>query len=281
MNSGLNSDYFKKIVAIALKEDLGEEGDITSRSILAEEIKARAEIVSGSKGLVAGIPLAQEVFRQVDSGLVFEKLVEEGERIEIGTVIAKVEGSTKSILAAERTALNFLQHLSGIATLTARYVEEVRGFPVRIMDTRKTHPGLRPLEKYAVSLGGGLNHRFGLYDAVLIKDNHIKSVGGVREAVERARANLSPGTQIEVEVEDREELAEALELGVEVIMLDNWTPQEMGEMVKLVAGRAKLEASGGVNLGNVREIARSGVDFISVGELTHSAPALDFKLELA
>lgn len=281
MNSGLNLDYLKKIVAIALKEDLGEEGDITSRSILAEKIKARAEILSGSKGVVVGIPLAQEVFRQVDSGLVFERLVEEGERIEIGTVIARIEGSTKSILAAERTALNFLQHLSGIATLTATYVEEVKGFPVKIMDTRKTRPGLRSLEKYAVSRGGGLNHRFGLYDAVLIKDNHIKCAGGVRKAVERARANLSPGTQIEVEVEDREELAEALELGVEVIMLDNWARQEIGEMVKLVAGQAKLEASGGVNLGNVREIARSGVDFISVGELTHSAPALDFKLELA
>lgn len=273
-------DHILKIVAVALEEDLGKEGDVTSRSILPPEAKSAAQIISKAEGLVAGLIVAEEVFWRADSTLLFERLVEDGQSVTAGKVVSRVSGSTAGILTAERTALNFLQHLSGIATLTASYVKKVRGLPVRIMDTRKTLPGLRALEKYAVRLGGGLNHRLGLYDGVLIKDNHIKSVGGVRKALEGARAGLPPGTPIEVEVENFDELNEALELGADMIMLDNWPLPEMREAVELVAGRAKLEASGGVTLDKVRDIAATGVDFISVGELTHSAPALDFALEL-
>lgn len=273
-------EHILEIVSVALAEDLGNEGDITSVSVVPPEARSAGVIVSRASGKVAGLAVAEEVFRQVDGSIVFEKMVEEGQSVSPGKAVSRLSGSTSGILAAERTALNFLQHLSGIASLTASYVEKVRGLPVAIMDTRKTLPGLRALQKYAVRIGGGLNHRLGLYDAVLIKDNHIKSVGGVRKVLEKARAGLPSGTPVEIEVENLEELSEALELGAETIMLDNWPLSELKGAVKVVARRAKLEASGGVTLETVKDIAATGVDFISVGELTHSAPALDFSLEL-
>lgn len=272
-------EYLQRIVSAALAEDLGDEGDITSVSVIPPQAKSTGEIVSQASGTVAGLTVAEEVFRQVDESIVFEKMVEEGRSVSPGEVVARLSGGTRSLLAAERTALNFLQHLSGIASLTASYVEKVRGLPVAILDTRKTLPGLRPLQKYAVRVGGGLNHRLGLYDAILIKDNHIRSAGGVRQALAKARAGLPSGTPVEIEVENLEELSEALEVGAETIMLDNWSLSEMREAVKVVGRRTRLEASGGVSLETVKDIAATGVDFISVGELTHSAPALDFSLE--
>jgi nicotinate-nucleotide pyrophosphorylase (carboxylating) len=269
--------YLQAKVQEALLEDLGEEWqDPTTDSVVEEELQAEAVVVAKAAGVVAGLDAAAEVFRQIDREVQFRCLAPDGSAVQPGDVIARAEGPLRSLLKGERTALNFLQQLSGVASLTRRYVERARARGrALILDTRKTVPGLRPLQRHAVRAGGGTNHRYNLAAAVLIKDNHVEAAGGVGEAVLRARAS---GFSIELEVDNLAQLEEALELGVETILLDNFSPAEVAEAVALAGGRAVLEVSGGVNLENVGEYASSGVDRISVGALTHSAPALDISL---
>ena len=265
----------------ALEEDLGP-GDVTSTWTLPSDQRARGAFVAKEGGVIAGLLVAREVFRQLDEAVVLTLWVEDGTPVAPGTVVATVEGPAIPILSGERTALNFLQRMSGIATATRRYVEAVAGTGAVILDTRKTAPGLRALDKWAVRLGGGQNHRQGLYDMVLIKDNHIAAAGGIARAVERVRARNRAGLPVEVEVRTLAELDEvlALEPPVDRIMLDNMDLPTMREAVRRTAGRIPLEASGGVNLERVRAIAETGVDYISVGALTHSVRALDISLEL-
>ncbi len=267
-----------------LREDVGP-GDVTSRSILPEGHASRAVIHAKEAGVVAGLPVAEAVFAEVDPALVVKRLATEGAPIAVGDVLFELEGSTLSILTGERLALNLLQRLSGIATTTRSYLAAIEGVEPapRIVDTRKTTPGLRLLEKYAVRVGGGHNHRFGLYDAVLLKDNHIKAAGGVKEAVARSRAAVPHTMRVEVEVETLEQVEEAIESGADIIMLDNMEPARMTEAVARIrraSPRTVVEASGGVNLTTVRRIAETGVDVISVGGLTHSAKSLDISLDL-
>ncbi len=265
------------IVGRALAEDVGD-GDVTTLAIVPEGARARAMITQKAPGVVFGLDVAAEVFRALDPEVELEKLVAEGRWRESGPVLG-VEGPARAILTAERTALNFLQRLSGVATLTARCVMAVAGTGAQILDTRKTTPGLRGLEKAAVAAGGGTNHRAGLYDAVLIKENHAALAGGVGEAVRRARAK-APELALEVECRTLAEVDEALGAGATRILLDNMTVEQLRGAVAHVAGRAELEASGGVTLETLREIASTGVQFISVGAVTHSAPALDLSLIL-
>jgi len=271
------------IVTQALAEDLAA-GDVTTTALISPELEGQGIITVEEEGILAGIEVAEEVFRQVDPGIHFEKLAFDGEKLSPGKAVAQVSGKAASILQAERTALNFLQHLSGIATETRRYVEAVSGTKAKILDTRKTVPGLRLLEKYAVRVGGGQNHRRSLGDGILIKDNHLaalRSQGlGIGEVVKIARQNAPHTLRIEVEVEALEQVEEALRAGADVIMLDNMPLDQMRQAVGLVQGRALIEASGGINLGNVRQVAETGVDFISIGALTHSIRALSFSLSL-
>jgi nicotinate-nucleotide pyrophosphorylase (carboxylating) len=282
-SSGLSKAQIEKIVASALAEDLGS-GDITTELLIPLELRGRASIVVKGEGVLAGIGVAAEVFRRVDPRLQFRGLVSDGSKVHAGDVAAAIEGSAASILKAERTALNFLQHLSGIATETARYVEAVSGLGTKIFDTRKTIPGLRPLEKYAVRVGGGYNHRQSLGDGILIKDNHLaalRSQGmGLREVVEKARRDALHTLKIEVEVQSIDQARQALDAGAETIMVDNMGLEDMRYVVQLCQGRALIEASGGITLENVRAVAETGVDLISIGALTHSAQALDISLEL-
>lgn len=265
-------------VRLALAEDLGPHRmDLTTRAVVPEHLQAEAAIVARRAGVLAGLEPARLTFQEVDRRLRFEALAEDGAAVSVGSVVALIEGPLAPILTAERTALNFLQRLSGIATLTRSYVEALTGLPVTVLDTRKTTPGLRALERAAVRAGGAGNHRFGLFDAVLIKDNHVAAAGGVAEAVRRARRT---GLPVEVEVETLAELQQALAAGAELILLDNMDAALMREAVALARGRALLEASGGMTLERALEAARAGVDRISVGALTHSAPALDLSLEV-
>jgi len=273
----------EELVARALAEDLGEEGDVTSDSTVPEDAQARARIVQKEPGVVFGLALVAETMRQcgVED---FEAPVAEGEwRDDVLAEVFAASGSARALLAAERTALNFLGHLSGIATMTARYVEAVAGTGVTILDTRKTLPGLRLLEKQAVAAGGGFNHRLGLYDAILIKENHIALAGSLAKAVHGART-AHPDLAVEVEVRDLDEAAYALGTGADRLLLDNMDPETLAAAVALRdehaggAEGASLEASGGITLENVRAVAESGIDFISIGALTHSAPNLDFSL---
>jgi nicotinate-nucleotide pyrophosphorylase (carboxylating) len=266
-------------VARALREDLGD-GDVTSAATVAAGARARAVVEQKASGVIFGLKVAEATFRALDSEIAFEPLCAEG-RWRVGGRVFRVEGSARAILGGERTALNFLCRLSGVATLTARFVDQVRGTGARILDTRKTTPGLRALEKAAVAAGGGTNHRRGLYDAILIKENHAALAGGVGAAVARARAHAACATRpVEVECRDLEEVEQALAAGARSILLDNFSVEELRRAVAVVAGRAELEASGGITLESVREIAATGVDFVSVGALTHSAHALDLSLIL-
>ena len=274
----------------ALAEDLGA-GDATTDALIPSEQQGRAAVVPRAAGVLAGIDVAAAVFRRVDPGLELRVLLEDGARLAPqdpgtgleGDVIAEVSGSTASVLKAERTALNFVQHLSGVATATREYVDAVEGYDVRILDTRKTVPGLRSLEKYAVRVGGGRNHRRGLGDGVLVKDNHIEALRAaglsLGQIVERARENASHTLKVEIEVEDLDQARKALDAGAEVLLLDNMGVEEMAAAVKLARGRALTEASGGITLDNVRDVASTGVDMISIGALTHSAKALDVSLD--
>ncbi len=276
----LPASLVTEAVARALAEDLGRAGDITSAATIPAEAIARAVIVARAPGVVAGLPLVVESFRQVDERVHLTLLVEDGTLVERDTVLARLDGPARSILTAERTALNFLGHLGGIATATHSLVDAVAGTRARIADTRKTTPGLRALEKYAVRCGGGTNHRFGLDDAVLIKDNHIAAAGGVGEAVRAARAHASHVVTIEVEVETLAQLDEAIGAGAHVVLLDNMTPAELAVAVQRIGGRAIAEASGGITLASVRAMADAGVDLISSGWITHSAPRLDVALDV-
>ena len=271
---GLN-DLIKR----ALEEDIGY-GDITTRSLIPAEQKARGLFVAKTPGVVAGIKVSQAVFAYIDSATEFEVLKDDGDTIEPGDVIAVVKGKARTLLTGERTALNFLQRLSGIASKTRKMTDLIKYSPAQLLDTRKTTPGLRVLEKYAVSVGGGRNHRFGLFDGVMIKDNHIQAVGSIAQAVATARQKVPHTVKIEVEVETMEQLQEALEGRADIIMLDNMDIYEMIEAVQIVAGRALLEASGGINEGNAAEVARTGVDFISMGALTHAVSSLDISFDI-
>ncbi|WP_091072844.1 carboxylating nicotinate-nucleotide diphosphorylase [Paenibacillus sp. NFR01] len=265
-----------------LQEDVGA-GDITTRTTIPAGHESKGIIHAKESGVICGLPIAELVFEIVDPSLTFTPLVQEGQAIAKGTVIAEVEGSTHAILTGERLALNLMQRLSGVASRTAAFVQKLEGLPARLVDTRKTTPGHRMLEKYAVRIGGGSNHRFGLYDAVMIKDNHIKGAGGIRQAVSRARANIPHTMTIEVETESLEQVEEALQAGADIIMLDNMPPELMTEAVKRIKAKSphvKTEASGNVSLETVRRIAESGVDVISVGRLTYSFDSLDISLDL-
>jgi nicotinate-nucleotide pyrophosphorylase (carboxylating) len=270
---------YHALIRHALSEDLGE-GDVTSEAIIPADASATAEIKAKQDLVLAGIDVAREVFHHLDPSIKFEQLAKDGDKIKTGAVLARVSGKTRVLLAGERVALNVLQHLSGIATLTARYVEKLSGTKARILDTRKTIPGLRQLEKYAVRMGGGKNHRMGLFDMVLIKDNHIKAAGGITIAVGRVREKLRDRFKIEVEAKTLDEVREALAAKADIIMLDNMTLDRMKEAVKLIAGKALVEASGNVTLETIRAIAETGVDLISVGALTHSAPAADISMKI-
>lgn len=273
-----------RLIDLALAEDLGTTGDRTSLATIPADSVARAKFVVRTPGVVAGLPAAELVCRAVDERLSFRPDCVDGTRAERGTVIATINGPLRSILAAERTALNFLQHLSGVATLTRQFVDAAAGYPARILDTRKTIPGWRLLEKYAVRMGGGANHRMGLHDGILIKDNHLHGLGDdVRRAVEAAREYPgNAGLPVEVEVESLEQLEQALAVRADIVLLDNMTLDQLRSAVarrNKVAPDVLLEASGGVTLTTVRAIASTGVDRISVGALTHSAPALDIALD--
>lgn len=269
----------ENLIDLALAEDIGI-GDITSNSIVPSEQKAVGTILAKDSGIIAGLEIADKVLNKVDSKIEFIPLVVDGEKVDIGNEIAKVEGAARSVLTAERTVLNFLQRLSGIATLTNKFVSAVADYPAKIVDTRKTTPGWRALEKYAVRVGGGANHRFGLYDAVLIKDNHIAIAGSITNAVKSARVVIPHTTKIEVETETIEQVEEALRNRVEVIMLDNMAIGEMKKAVELIDHRAIVEASGGITLNTVEQVAATGVDLISVGAITHSAMPLDISMEI-
>jgi nicotinate-nucleotide pyrophosphorylase (carboxylating) len=275
----ITEEMYADIVAMAMREDLGAAGDITTETTIASDAAATAEFRTRQAGAIAGLDVARYVFEVFDPELEFETRVSDGDRVAAGRVLAVVEGKARSILSAERTALNLLGRMSGVASQTALLVDAVEGTGARISDTRKTMPGLRALDKYAVRMGGGVNHRFGLYDAVLIKDNHIAAVGSITIAVESVRARFGHTVTVEVEVETLAQLEELLETDTDTVLLDNMAPMELAEAVEMVSGRMATEASGGVTLETVREIAEAGVDVISVGWITHSAPQLDIGLD--
>jgi nicotinate-nucleotide pyrophosphorylase (carboxylating) len=266
------------IIEASLKEDI-PDGDITSESIIPADSVSQAVFLAKEEGVLAGIDIACRVFKKIDPKIRCEKRIEDGSRIRPGDRLADLSGNSIALLKGERTALNFLQRMSGIASLTRKYVQAVEGFKVKILDTRKTTPLLRRLEKYAVRMGGGSNHRFCLSDMVMIKDNHLQIAGSLYEAVKKARESVEPGVKIEVEAATLEDVRKAVQGGADIIMLDNMTPVEMRKAVVWVNGRVPLEASGNVQLSRVREIAATGVNFISIGGLTHSFESLDVSLE--
>jgi len=268
-----------KIIEQALLEDIGT-GDITTESIIPSNLKAKGIIKTSEEGVIAGLDIACLVFQKLDSEIIFQEKTKDGTKVARGKELAEITGPARTIFKGERVALNFLQRISGIATITSKFCQEVKDFPVRIVDTRKTTPGLRILEKYAVRMGGGYNHRFGLYDAVLIKDNHIAVAGGIKSAVNSVRKQISHTVKIEVEVENLSQLQEALKVQVDIIMLDNMDLETMKEAVKMVKGKALIEASGGITLEKVRKIAQTGVDLISIGALTHSVKSLNISMEI-
>lgn len=266
------------IIYSALEEDIGQ-GDVTTNLLIPEDRKSKAHCIAKENFVLAGLPFVREVFRILDPSILFKTLYNDGSKVKKGNIIAEISGKTCVILKGERVSLNIVQRLSGIATLTNRYVEKTRGLKAKIVDTRKTTPCHRFMEKYAVKVGGGYNHRFGLFDGILIKDNHIKTLGSIKKAVREAKKGHHL-FKIEVEVKNLKELKEAIESGADIIMLDNMSVRDMKEAVKIAKGRVMLEASGNISLENVREVAETGVDLISVGALTHSAPAVDISLKI-
>ncbi|MGE5396563.1 MAG: carboxylating nicotinate-nucleotide diphosphorylase, partial [Chitinophagales bacterium] len=268
-----------EIIRRALQEDIGYR-DITTDSLIPYEQQSVGVLYFKQEGIAAGVAIAQRVFEILDPNTRFEILKDDGEMIREGEEIARVTGRTRVLLTGERVALNFLQRMSGIATETFDLVDRVRHFPVTIVDTRKTTPGMRLLEKYAVRVGGGKNHRFGLFDGVVIKDNHIRVAGGIKEAIINVKQNIPHVVKIEIEVESLEQLRDALEAGADVIMLDNMDPEMMREAVRIADGKVILEASGGITRDSLVEVAKTGVDLISIGRLTHSAPAVDISFDI-
>lgn len=271
-------DTIRSNVATALAEDIGL-ADVTAQ-LLPEASTATATVISREAAVVCGQPWFEEVFRQVDARCTLSWAVSEGEHVAAGALLCTIQGPARSLLTAERTALNFMQTLSATATLTHRYVQAISAYPARIMDTRKTLPGLRLAQKYAVRTGGGANQRIGLFDGILIKENHILAAGGIRPVLAQALALAGPGVSVQIEVETLEELAEALEAGAQLILLDNMSLQQMREAVELSAGRAELEASGGVDIDRVAAIAATGVQRISIGKLTKDVQAIDLSMRL-
>jgi len=269
----------RKLIEQALAEDIGP-GDITSEATIRAESVSIAVIIAKQDLVLAGLDVSRAVFHCLDPDIQVSVFAKDGDKIIAGMEIAKLSGGTRALLAGERVALNLLQHLSGIATLTTNYVDKCRGFKAGVLDTRKTIPGMRQLEKYAIRVGGGKNHRFGLFDGVLIKDNHIKAAGGIARAVESVRKSAHHLLKIEVETKTLDEVREALAVKADVIMLDNMPIDVMRDAVKMIDGRALVEASGNVTLDTIRQIAETGVDFISSGSLTHSAPAADISMKI-
>jgi len=275
-------DYLKKIIKSALDEDI-QSGDVTTQAIISQSVLGTGKFLIKADGVIASLNVAQKVFSQVDNKIDFKVLIQDGEKVKAGNIAAEVEGKASSILTAERTALNFLQRMSGIATLTNKFVEEISHTKAKILDTRKTVPGLRLLDKEAVRLGGGTNHRIGLFDMFLIKDNHIEIAGSITNAIKACRdyqKKKNSNLKIEVETKNLDEVKEALDCNVDIIMLDNFKTDMMRKAVAIINGKCKVEASGNINLENVKEVAETGVDFISVGALTHSVKALDISLEV-
>jgi len=275
----IDLNRIRDVLQAALKEDIGS-GDITSRATIPVSATAVARYTTKQPLVVSGVPIAGELIRIVDSQLKFTPLVVDGEHVETGAAIAEVRGSARSILAVERVTLNLLQRMSGIATMTRHYVDRVRGTKAKVIDTRKTVPGLRLLDKYAVACGGGTNHRMGLFDAVLIKNNHLSFHASLTETIEEARKNLGKATTLEVEVVNLDQLEEAIHAKADVILLDNFTPDQTRHAVTQCGGRVPLESSGGITLDNIRDYAVAGVDRISVGALTHSVVAADIHLRV-
>lgn len=275
-------DYLKKIIRDALDEDI-QSGDVTTQAIIPESAFGNGKFLIMANGVIAGLRVAQKVFQAVDEGIVFNQFVDDGKKVKRGEIVVEVTGKASSILTAERTALNFLQRMSGIATLTNKFVGEIRHTKAKILDTRKTVPGLRLLDKEAVRLGGGKNHRIGLFDMFLIKDNHIEIAGSITKAIEACRnfqQKNNSNLKIEVETKNLDEVKEALSCNADIIMLDNFTTDSMRKAVRLIKEKCLVEASGNINLENVKQVAEMGVDFISVGALTHSVKALDISLEV-
>jgi nicotinate-nucleotide pyrophosphorylase (carboxylating) len=270
----------EQLIRCALEEDIGA-GDITTLSTVARDARGKGLFRAKRDGVAAGLILIDKVFSFLDADVEVRCLARDGDAVKQGAVVAEAEGSIRALLMGERTALNFLQRLSGTATLTRRYVDAVKDLPCKIIDTRKTTPGFRTLEKYAVRMGGGTNHRLGLYDAALVKDNHIVAAGSIAGAVEEVRRQAPFMAKIEVECSTLAQVHEALDARADVIMLDNVNPKEMAEAVRVINKRAWVEASGGITIETLREVAATGVDFISVGALTHSAPSLDFNMKVA
>lgn len=275
----LNKIYVDDLIKRALSEDINYI-DLATDYLTREDSVSTAQFIAKDNGVLCGIDVAVRVFHILDDDIKTEIFIHDGERVKKGDIIGTVSGSTKTILEGERTSLNILQHMSGVATATSEYAAQCEGTKATIADTRKTLPGLRPLEKYAVMIGGGRNHRYNLSDAAMIKDNHADAYGGITNAVNTLRSKMGHMNKIEVEVRNMDELKEALAVQADVIMLDNMSPEEMAECVKLTDGRAKLEASGGITLESVREIALTGVDIISVGAITHSVKAFDISLKI-
>ncbi|MDP4183897.1 MAG: carboxylating nicotinate-nucleotide diphosphorylase [Bacteroidota bacterium] len=275
----LDLKSIEPIIEFALKEDIGN-GDITTDSLIPQEARTTATMTAKADGIVAGLEVAEMVFRKLDSKTVWQTFVSDGQPVSKGDLIAKVEGSFRALLTGERTALNFLQRMSGIATATSVFVNSIKDLKTKILDTRKTVPCLRLLDKYAVAAGGGTNHRIGLFDMVMIKDNHIKVAGNITNAVNGIRPKISNAIKIEVETTTLEEVQEAIAAGADIIMLDNMDNVTMAKAVALIAGRAKVEASGNMTLERLRKVAETGVDFISIGALTHSVTAMDISMNI-
>jgi nicotinate-nucleotide pyrophosphorylase (carboxylating) len=279
----LSDEQIDNIIDLALAEDISH-GDITSQGLIPPELQGKASLLAKAEGIIAGGEVAKRVFLRVDPSLKVELLIQDGARVKPGDIVATIFGNVIGILKAERVALNFLQRLSGIASLTAQFIAKTKGLKVKITDTRKTTPALRLLEKYAVRIGGGQNHRFHLGDGILIKDNHLAALRAlgmnIKDIVARAKQNAPTWVKVEVEATNIQEALEAAEAGADIIMLDNMSPDEMRRVVNSVPGQVKIEASGGITLDNVGTVAMTGVDFISVGALTHSTKALDISLEL-
>ena len=279
----LSNEQIDSIIDLALAEDISH-GDITSQGLIPPELQGKASILAKARGIIAGGEVARRVFLRVDPSLQVEVLIKDGTKVQTGDIVATIFGNVISILKAERVALNFFQRLSGIASQTAQYIAKTKGLGVKITDTRKTTPGLRLLEKYAVRIGGGQNHRFHLGDGILIKDNHLAALRAlginIKDIIAKAKQNAPKGAKVEVEVSTPQEALDAAEAGADIIMLDNMSPDEMRRVVNSVPSQVKIEASGGITLANVRAVAMTGVDFISIGALTHSTQALDISLEL-
>ena len=277
--SGLNLGEIKSVIDYALNEDIGS-GDITTNLLIPNDLQTKATMVAKSAGIIAGLDVAAYVFKTLSPDIIWKAFVNDGDKVEKGDLILEITGSYRALLTGERLALNFLQRMSGIATMTASFVNAVSGYKTKILDTRKTVPGLRLLDKYAVMIGGGTNHRIGLYDMVLIKDNHIKVAGGISKAVAQIKKSVPDGIKIEVETTTIEEVNEALAAKVDVIMLDNMTNTTMADAVKIINGRAKVEASGNMTLKRLNEVAATGVDYISIGALTNSVVAFDISMNI-